>query len=339
MGFFDTLNSKYILLFLLIVILLIIILKYLYSILNQSSINLNNFMKIYTSAPTLNSINLNMEEPLRNFYIKTAYNCCCTGKFKNGYVDLGALEICLSQGVRCLDFQIYSIEDKPVVAASSVNCFNNKETYNSIPVENVLNTIKQLAFSSSICSNSKDPLILHFRIMNNNANMYNNFAEIINNSNLPRLPNKYSNEYTTADSNDNKVKNLGAEKIKEFKEKVIFIIHGADTFYRSTQLDEFINMASGQAFMHLINYSEIKNNHNQEITTFNKNNMSIVIPDKQTNYDNPNFNLSRKLGCQFIAMSFHNNDENLKQYNQYFNDSKSAFVLKPNLLRSPRTVI
>ena len=44
------------------------------------------------------------EYPLRNFYIKTALNCCCLGEWKNSYVDMSALEYAIAQGYRCLDF-------------------------------------------------------------------------------------------------------------------------------------------------------------------------------------------------------------------------------------------
>ena len=39
-------------------------------------------------------------------YIKTAYNCCSGGNYKNDYVDLCVLKNILKQGVRGLDFEI-----------------------------------------------------------------------------------------------------------------------------------------------------------------------------------------------------------------------------------------
>ena len=74
---------------------------------------------------------------LRDFYIKTAHNCCAGGSFKNSYVDLCHLRTAIKQGVRCLDFEIYSIDDKPVVAASSVDDYTVKETYNSIDIKRI----------------------------------------------------------------------------------------------------------------------------------------------------------------------------------------------------------
>ena len=44
---------------------------------------------------------------LRDYYVKTAYNACSGGNYKNDYVDLCILKDLLKQGVRGLDFEIY----------------------------------------------------------------------------------------------------------------------------------------------------------------------------------------------------------------------------------------
>lgn len=316
-------------------IILLLILKYsfkqIYYVFNQNLVNLIDFEKIYKTSPPLVSIvdnpNYNTHA-LRDFFVKTAYNCCCSSNFKESYVNLGSLEICITQGVRCLDFEIHSVNNNPVVAASSLDTYNNIETYNSLPIEHVLNTITQLAFSAGTCSNFNDPLILHFRIMNNNATMYKNFANIISKSqqlNSLILGKIYSNEYQG--------KNLGEIPIINFKRKIIICVYGADTFYRSTPLDEYINIVSGQAFMHLIRYNDIKYKPDNSLLDYNKKNMSIVLPNPQSNLENPSFNLCREFGCQFIGMSFPNNDINLQQYNLFFNNNRSAFVLKSTGLR------
>ena len=39
-------------------------------------------------------------QPLRNFYVKTALNCCCLGEWKNSRVDINALKYAINQGYR-----------------------------------------------------------------------------------------------------------------------------------------------------------------------------------------------------------------------------------------------
>merc|ERR1711907_56946 len=72
---------------------------------------------------------------------------------------------------------------------------------------------------------------------------------------------------------------------------------------------------------------------NLSITDYNKKNMSVVLPDTQANNYNPDFNISKEYGCQFIAMSYQNFDTNLEVYNEFFDSNRSAFVLKPQNLR------
>ena len=150
-----------------IAVLTVGVIYYIYHKRNLNKTNCSALSKIYDSKPTLNAV-VNTEykdHAIRDFYIKTAYNCCASGQFKNDYVNLCALKTCIEQGVRCLDFEIYSINDEPVVAASSVNNFTIKETYNSIPINEVFTTIQNIAFSNGMCPNADDPLFLHFRIM------------------------------------------------------------------------------------------------------------------------------------------------------------------------------
>ena len=159
------------------ILLILSIIFYVNNKINLNKTNCNNLSQIYTSKPPLNSVSKDdsiNSHPLRDFYVKSAYNACSPGNFKNDYVNLCALNNCLSQGVRFLDFEIYSINDQPVVATSSVLDYTVKETYNFIPIAEVFNTIIERAFSSGFVPNFEDPLILHFRIMSNNCNMYNN---------------------------------------------------------------------------------------------------------------------------------------------------------------------
>lgn len=331
-------KNKQIKLFSIIVIILLLLstFYYIYYKLTLNNRNCKVLNNIYDSVPKLNSITSNNNYnnyALRDFYIKSAYNCCSAGNFKNDFVNLCALKTCINQGVRFLDFEIYSINDQPVIATSSVNDFNIKQTYNYIPINDAFELILSNAFSGGTCPNYEDPIILHFRIMSNNCKMFNNFADIIVNNtrfNSRTLGKKYSYEFKDPNIGS---KNLGKIPIKNFKSKIIISIDSSNPLYQHTKLDEYINIASGSAFMHLLRFKEVKYTQDLNITNFNKKNMSVVLPDVQTNNLNPNFNIAKTYGCQFIAMSFQNYDINLQYYNEFFDSNRSAFVLKPKKLR------
>ena len=41
----------------------------------------------------------------KNYYVKSAYNCCCGDGYKNNFVNLCALEKCISNGCRFFRFR------------------------------------------------------------------------------------------------------------------------------------------------------------------------------------------------------------------------------------------
>lgn len=322
-----------------ILIIILIILStifYVNSKINLNSTNCSNLSQIYTSIPPLNSVSKDDSintHALRDFYVKSAYNACSPGNFKNDFVNLCALTTCLSQGVRFLDFEIYSINDQPVVATSSVLDYTVKETYNYIPISEVFSLIVEKAFSSGFAPNFEDPIILHFRIMSNNCKMYNNLAKAIyDNSefNSYTLGKKYSYEYNEEGVG---TLNLGAVPIKELSSKIIISVDGNNKLYQHTKLDEYINITSSSPFLKLLRFNQVEFTQDMDFEVFNKKYMSIVLPNISANDSNPNFNLAREYGCQFIAMSFQNYDVNLEHYNEFFDANKAAFVLKPNRLR------
>jgi hypothetical protein len=342
---FNSKNQRKKLIFLVLLIIVItsyFIIRFVYSKINLEKKNCTRLTKVYKQLAPL--VSLTQQGPvdgvdkseyvLRDFYIKTAYNCCCGGQFKNDFVSLCALSTCIKQGVRCLDFEIYSVHDAPVVAVSSVEDYTIKETYNSLAIEDIFQTIKHEAFSGGTCPNPNDPLILYFRIKSNNAIIYNKIAIAIKqhlSSNMMLNP-EYSYEY--AGSPNAPAKNLGAVPISKLESKIIIFIDGAkNKLYRSTKLDEYINMSSNGAFLEDLTYTMVKDNINPKLLDDNKTGMSIILPDLNMNDKNHNFNIPRNEGCQMIAMSFQNYDSNLEHYNEFFDSKKTAFVLKPANLR------
>ena len=106
---------------------------------------------------------------LIDYHVMGSFNSCCTGPVINGHVSLEALTIVLNMGVRLLDFEIYLKDNKVVVAAGRNNAYM-KDTYNELDIGKVLSHIRSLAINSS--NNGTDPLILNFRILSKNPNVY-----------------------------------------------------------------------------------------------------------------------------------------------------------------------
>ena len=76
--------------------------------------------------------------------------------------------------------------------------------------------VADYAFSGSTCPNPNDPLFIHLRIMSNNVIIYNKLSDIISNTLENRILGKnYSYE--------NNGKNIGAQPLTSFMNKIILI--------------------------------------------------------------------------------------------------------------------
>ncbi|MDC1320999.1 phosphatidylinositol-specific phospholipase C domain-containing protein [Flavobacteriaceae bacterium] len=292
--------------------------------------NCTNLKNIYTSFPKISSINFNdnaYSYNLRDYYVKTAYNCCSSGQFKNDYVNECALKTCISQGARVLDFEIYSVGDEPVIAASSIDNNHVKETYNSVKFSDAMNIIRNYAFSGGSCPNPNDPLVLHFRISSNNEKIYKKMADSIFTNLENRILDKiYSYEYYGH--------NLGAIPLKEFQGKVIISVDRANPLFTSTPLDEYVNIASNSMFLRASRDYNIKYTpDSQELINYNKKNMTLSMPDLSAFDTNASAALNFKYGCQWVGMCFQNFDSNMEYYDLFFDKTGHAFVLKPEHLR------
>ena len=303
--------------------------------------------KITSSWTSLNS--KDYQKNLRDFYIKTAYNCCASGQYKNDYVSLCALHNTIVQGCRCLDFEIYCLNDAPVVAVSSIDMVGVKQSYNALSISDVLNAINTYAFSEvkvptdgkdqRYCPNPKDPLLLHFRLKTNKVKILTQLAsEIYQILGDKLLPIEYGREYNG--------KNLIKLPISTFLGKVIIMVEksnssqGMPILYQSKILWELTNVTTNSAFIHEQFFSDIKNTTDpKDIIEFNRQHMTLVLPD-MTEYDiNYIYTVPQVLGCQLMAMSFQNHDQNLVTYNDLFEKEGSAFVPKPDSLLYAPTVI
>jgi hypothetical protein len=286
---------------------------------------------IEKNITTINIQDSQSKFKLRDYYIKSAYNAFNPDKFKNSNVSMDALLYVIARGCRFIDFEVFSVDNQPVIASSSVNSFNYKETFNHIPVSDAFEVLGSYVFSGSKCPNPGDPFIIHMRIMSRNITMYDNLAKIISQSKTVArnlLGPKYGREYQSKD--------LGNENLLDFKGKIILMVDGTNQVYRNTKLFELINMSSNTLFLSKYTYFGVKNvGDPQAFKDANKKNMCLVVPDKGGRPFNDGHNGPFTWGCQIATMCFQEEarDEKLKAYEDKFASVGYAFILKPEDLR------
>ena len=206
-----------------------------------------------------------------------------------------------------------------------------------------MNRISVIAFSAP--SNKHDPLILNFRIKTNNKGVYDKMYETINNtfgtkSTINRLlPEelRFDGQYPNKTNKDFSISNVPLHLLKN---KVIISVKDSNHGYVNKKFKELISMSdkskagNGMPYVHSYKNIEVKDAYDpEELITENKQYLGITYPDFTNNASNSSAALHHKLGFQFVTMNFHIIDEHLKYYINFFNDSGSAFVLKPVELR------
>ena len=270
---------------------------------------------------------------LKDYYIKTAYNCCSGGNYSNDYVETCVVKNLLKQGIRCLDFEIYSINDKPVVATSLSDNYHIKQTFNSIPFADIMNILSNYAFSGATTPCPLDPIFIHLRIKSTNKAMYDNFAKIFESNNTLFLGKEYSYE--------NHGKNLGDVPLTTLMGKIVVIVDKSNpSFMESNDFYEYVNMTSNSVYMRALRYYDIKYTPDiNELIESNKFGMTLAMPDIGPNPPNPDPNILRETGCQFLGMRYQLIDVNCEAANAFFDENGHAFVLKPENLRYVPIVI
>jgi hypothetical protein len=335
-----------------VIVILLWVITYITAKLKLDSVNCSVISKDNPKPTQIGSLSDKLSMPdyagknMRDFYIKTAYNCCASGDFKNDYVSMCALYNVIAQGCRCLDFEIYCLNDTPVVAISSIDQIGVKQSYNFLNASDVFNAINNYAFTGNtlpslvtgdtlqrFCPNPTDPLFLHFRLKTNKVDVVNQLAAIIAQTFESKLlPIKYMREANGKNMTKTPIKDL----VDDINGKVVIMVEksnntsGMQILYQSANMWELTNITTNSVFIYEKRFSDIKNtNAPNDVINYNRQNMTIVLPDLNENNTNYIYVVPRLLGCQFIAMNFQNTDQNLISYNKFFDDSKSAFVPKP----------
>ena len=277
--------------------------------LNTTNINASN-VKQNSGFDTSNN-------KLINYHVKSAYNCCCGDGYKNNFVALCALEKCIAIGCRFLDFEIYSYNNQPIVAASTANSNYIKETYNSLLLEEVLTTIKDKAFNLIATNCANDPLILNFRVMSTNVTMLKTMGDLIE-SYLNNSDGAFALEMRKEES-------LLFTEMTEFYKKVIIICEFnpvpsiIDTNSELTSLRSYINLKAKGLNCNTFRYNQIASKKGSEsFIDSTKTKYTIVLPNLDNSIINFDPALSFDTGCQAICMKHQNIDNNLLGYNALY---------------------
>lgn len=116
--------------------------------------------------PTIRNTSMTDTLPLKEYLIMASWNSCAEDAYT---VSLRQLKKVLENGCRFLDFEVYNIDDKPVIGYSSSGYISSQPNQeidsNTLNFRDVCNVI---ASAASYAPNKDDPLFIHFRVKTNN---------------------------------------------------------------------------------------------------------------------------------------------------------------------------
>jgi hypothetical protein len=320
---------------LIVVIAVISIVAYIRTQQAKPSKNANRMEEILkNNPPKMSSFNVDNAEykhKLRDYRILTSFNSCCGGSKINDYVSKEALENVIRMGARCLDFEIYNVNNMPVVAASTEKSVFIKQTYNSLPFAEVMKMVGEMAFANRYAPNHREPLFINLRIKSNQREIYDQIAKDIQQSiGKYLLPARFGNE--------NRGEDLGKDALAAFMNSAIIIVDVANPIYRETKLEELINIGANSPFLRMEHSRDVVFTHNYHNNIeYNKKHISYCIPNLKSN-ENEHMDFKWKCGIQMIGLEFQHNDTGFKYIYSKF-QGKHGFLLKDKALRFiPNTI-
>jgi hypothetical protein len=273
---------------------------------------------------------------LCNLLIKSSYNSCATGNFMNGWVNVCALDRVIKYGCRVLDFEIYTVDSKCVVATSNSMKLTEKGSYNSIPISTVLEHVRNTAVSRSRstekCPNPNEPLFLHFRLKTDVETTYSELARSITTHVGDVL---VSPSYNIKNYQDF----CSTMTFKDLKGKVVIIIDKSGAPLETGILGEVCHIIGNGPSFHSWNYNDIAFSPDEGILDFNSGgNMTYCSPPLSFYPKNYSSVLPIQYGVQMCGLCFQNNDVHLKTYNSIFDEQKCAFIVKTKGVYTPQQV-
>jgi hypothetical protein len=125
-------------------------------------------------------------------------------------------------------------------------------------------------------------------------------------------------------------KNLSTEQICDLQNKLIIVSGGN---FKGTLMDELVNMSWATSHLRRLTYSQAANPHDaDELINFNRNHITMVVPDIGEDLVNYNPQILFTYGCQWIMMNYGSIDSMMELYISEFQEN--SLVLKPDGLRA-----
>lgn len=251
----------------------------------------------------------------------------------------------ISRGVRFFDFEIYSIEDseganRPEIGYSTSSDFSSLQT-NTVPVADALDKIMECAFTSP-APNPSDPVFIQFRMKSAKKEIYDLLADELVRCCGSRLIRDISGGETE------RSELINEPKLDNIKNKIIVIVcttnankNSSNPSIKTIKIDKIFTDSHQKNVTKLYKNCEkmVFHTHiNEDQNIFSKSynipilDLSINMPGVDSNFKIGNIQyeeFNNDSSNNIIPYKFYSPDESLIEYEEYFRNNGTAFVVKP----------
>ena len=261
---------------------------------------------------------------LADFYMASSSYSVFPGAAVYDYVSDSILPLAIKAGVRLVELDIYSdINDKPVVGLKNQK-LGVDYAYNTVPLQACCVSIINNAFNSISSPVSSDPFILSLVFHTQKSTTVNSAAEILKTTCRSHM---LDSEYSYSR------KNLAVEPICNLQSKLVIVSGGGEI--KGTLMEELVNMSWSTSHLRRMTYTQASQPHDHdEMIDYNRNNITMVVPDIGEDLVNNNPQILFTFGCQWIMMNYGSIDTMMELYIGEFQEN--SLVLKPAALRPLR---
>ena len=258
---------------------------------------------------------------LADFYMASSSYSVFPGTQIYDYVSDSILPLAIKAGVRLVELDIYTdANDKPVVGLKNQK-LGVDYAYNTVPFEACCNSIGNNAFNSISSPVSTDPFVLSLVFHTDKTTVINAAAEILKSS--PCRAHMLDKNYGY------QRKDLAVEPICNLQSKLIIVSGGS---VKGTLMEELTNISWSESHCRRLTYTQASQTFDaEELIDYNRNNITMVVPDIGNDLVNLNPEILFTYGCQWIMMNYGSLDSMMELYIGEFQDN--SVVLKPAALR------
>jgi len=257
---------------------------------------------------------------LCDYYMASSSYSVFPGAQVYDYVSDSILPLVIKAGPRLVELDVYSDDqDKPVVGLKNQK-LGVDYAYNTVPFEACCVSIINNAFNSIVTPVSSDPFILSLVFHTDKTPVINACAEILKTTcRSHMLDSEYS--YTR--------KNLAVEPVCNLQNKLIIVSGDA---MKGTLMEELVNMSWNTSHLRRLTYTQASQTHDhEELINYNRNHITMVVPDISEDLVNVNPQILFTYGCQWNLMNYGSVDSMMEIYIGEFQEN--SLLLKPAPLR------